>query len=335
VGRALDVEYCLSGSIEEGVRDRVTLTVELARTSDNAIVWTDRLIVGAGELEDARLEIVASIISNLEVRIAQDEAQQARARAPDALDAWAAYHLGVDHMFRFNRSDNRRAAEFFHQALSMCRDFSRAQGGLSFTHFQDAFIGYSAETGHQAELARSFAESALQCDPFDPFAHLNLGRSLWLGGEIGESIDRLSESISLSPNYAQAVYSKAWAEMTQCNPQSSDEDAQLAIRLSPLDPLRYAMLGVRSVNALMRGDFQNAAQWGQRAARSPGAHKHIAVIAALGTQLAGHRDTARGWVARAKEQDPELSKAIFLRSFPFAPSKARETIEATLSDLGL
>ena len=123
--------------------------------------------------------------------------------------------------------------------------------------------------------------------------------------------------------------------MTQCNPQSSDEDAQLALRLSPLDPLRYAMLGVRSVNALMQGDFQNAAEWGQRAARSPGAHKHIAVIAALGTQLAGQRDVAAGWVDRVKQQDPQMSKAIFLRSFPFAPSKVRETIEATLSDLGL
>jgi TolB-like protein/Flp pilus assembly protein TadD len=334
VGRALDVEYCLSGSLEAR-GGQVTLMVELARTSDNAIVWADRFIFGAGEVHDVGLEIVARIISNLEVRIAQDEAQQARTRAPDDLDAWAAYHLGVDHMFRFSRSANSRAAEFFRQALSKSADFSRAHGGLSFTHFQDAFLGYSAEARQNAELARSFAEKALQSDPFDPFAHLNLGRSLWLEGEIGESIDRLSESISLSPNYAQAIYSKAWAEMTQCNPQSSDEDAQLALRLSPLDPLRYAMLGVRSVNALMRGDYQNAAEWGQRAARSPGAHKHIAVIAALGTQLGGHCDTAKGWVARAKQQDPELSKATFLRSFPFASSEARETIEATLSGLGL
>ena len=238
-------------------------------------------------------------------------------------------------MFRFNRWDNTRAAAYFRQALSKSDDFSRAHGGLSFTHFQDAFLDYSAEPRQHAELARSFAAKALQCDPFDPFAHLNLGRSLWLEGEIGESVGRLSESISLSPNYAQAVYSKAWAEMTLCNPQSSDEDARLALRLSPLDPLRYAMLGVRSVNALMRGDYENAAEWGQRAARSPGAHKHIAVIAALGTQLAGQRDTAQGWVARAKQQDAGLSKAIFLRSFPFAPSEARQTIEATLSDLGL
>lgn len=334
VGRALDVEYCVSGSVEER-RGQVTLLVELARTSDNAIVWADRFNAGADELQDVRHEIVATIIGNLEVRIAQTEAQRARLQAPDSIDAWAAYHLGVDHMFRFNKLDNARATELFGQALARSPEFSRAHGGLSFTRFQDAFLGYSDEPSRQAEEARLFAESALRCDPFDPFAHLNLGRSLWLDGEIGESIILLGDAIGLSPNYAQAVYSKAWAEMTQCNPQASEEDAVLALRLSPLDPLRYAMLGVRSLNAVMRGDFQRAAEWGERAARSSGAHKHIALIAALGAQLDGQVEKASEWVARARQQDPRLSKTAFLRSFPFAACEARETIEATLSELRL
>src|SRR5690606_16788844 len=48
VGHALDVEYCLSGSLNAR-GGQVCLTVELARTSDNAIVWADRFIFGAGE----------------------------------------------------------------------------------------------------------------------------------------------------------------------------------------------------------------------------------------------------------------------------------------------
>jgi len=85
----------------------------------------------------------------------------------------------------------------------------------------------------------------------------------------------------------------------------------------------------------LRGDYDSAAQFGERAARSPGAHKHIAVISALGDRLAGRNDGAAGWVARAREQDPTLSAAGFLRSFPFAPSAGRETIEGALRDLGL
>lgn len=334
VGRALNVDYCLTGSIQES-RGTLVVAVDLLRTSDGALLWAERFSAGAAEIAEVRSEIVNAIVANLKLRIAHEEADQARTRPEAALDAWGAYHLGLDHMFRFNRADNGRAAALFERALRLSPNFSRALSGLSFTRFQDAFLPYSSEPAACAAQAQALAEQALLCDPLDPFAHLNLGRSLWLARDMPASIERLSESIALSPNYAQAVYSKAWAEMTQCDPASSDPHAELALRLSPLDPLRYAMIAVRSLNALLIGDYEIAAQLGERAARSPGAHKHIAVIAALGDQLAGRKDNAARWVARAREQDPDVSAAVFLRSFPFAPSAGRETIEGALRALRL
>ena len=334
VGKALDVDYCLTGSIEEA-RGQLTIAVTLARTNDGGVLWAERFAAGAHEIGQVRQEIVAAVVANLELRIAREEAERARGTPGAALDAWGAYHLGLDHMFRFNRGDNARAAALFERALALSPEFSRALGGLSFTRFQDAFLSYSPQPELCAAQARTLAERALQCDPLDPFAYLNLGRSLWLDGAIADSIELLGESIALSPNYAQAVYSKAWAEMTLCDPASSDPHAALALRLSPLDPLRYAMIAVRSLNALLRGDYESAAQLGERAARSPGAHKHIAVIAALGDQLAGRHDKAAQWISRARQQDPDLAASVFLRSFPFAPSAGRETIESALRDLGL
>lgn len=334
IGGALNVRYCLSGRIE-AQDNKLTISVELTRTSDSAVIWAERFASYLDELPDVRRDVVAAILANLELRIPQHEAQQVRGRPADTLDAWSAFHLGLDRMFRFNRADNAHAAQLFERALAQDPDFGRALGGLSFTRFQDAFLQYSPRRDEVAAQARAYAEQALQCDGLDPFAHFNMGRSLWLDGGIAESVERLDMAIGLSPNYAQAIYSKAWAEMTQCNAAASDGDAVLALRLSPLDPLRYAMLAVRSVNAAMRGDYDAAADLGERAARSPGAHKHIAVIAALGTSLAGQADKAAHWTARAQQQDPGLSQAAFLRAFPFAPSAHRETIEATLRGLGL
>jgi TolB-like protein len=334
VGKALNVEYCLAGNITLAGA-QLTIAVELTRTNDGSLLWAERYSTGADEIAAVRGDIVAAIVANLKLRIAREEADRARQRPEAALDAWGAYHLGLDHMFRFNRADNAHAAALFERALAVSPNFSRALGGLSFTRFQDAFMPYSADPKACAGEARALAERALLCDPLDPFAHLNLGRSLWLEGDMAASIERLGESIALSPNYAQAVYSTAWAEMTQCDPAVSDLHAELALRLSPLDPLRYAMIGVRSLNALIRGDYESAAQLGERAARSPGAHKHIALIAALGDQLAGRSENARRWVGRAREHDPGLDAAAFLRSFPFAPMAGRETIEGALRALGL
>jgi TolB-like protein len=334
IGAALNVRYCLAGTLQGG-RDRVTLSIELARTSDRAVLWAERFTAGLDELEDLRGEVLASLVAKLEVRIVQQEIELARRVQGTALGAWSSYHLGLDHMFRFNKADNMRAAALFERATGFDPHFSRALSGLSFTCFQDCFLQYSQKSHEMASRARSFAEQALQCDPLDPFAHLNLGRSLWFDNAVPDSLARLSECISLSPNYAQAIYSKAWAEMTQCDADNSDTNAALALRLSPLDPLRYAMLAVRSVSALLKEDFDTAADLGERAARSPGAHKHIAVIAAVAAHAAGRADRSDEWIARARQYDPRVTPAEFFRSFPFVRSAGRELIEQGLRELRL
>jgi Tfp pilus assembly protein PilF len=65
----------------------------------------------------------------------------------DNLDAWSAYHLGLQHIYRFNRKDSAAAAELFGQAIKQDPGFARAHAGLSFVHFQTAFL-------HQSDISR-------------------------------------------------------------------------------------------------------------------------------------------------------------------------------------
>jgi TolB-like protein/cytochrome c-type biogenesis protein CcmH/NrfG len=332
VGRALGVRFILSGTVQQQ-SNGVEILVELTRAPGGEIVWAERFSAGSGDLDQFREELVGSVVANLEIRIPQDEAQLARHRPVHQLDAWSAYHRGLDLMYRFNGADNQQATGLFAHALSRDDKFSRALAGLSFTRFQDAFMQYSDDHDAAARDAWTYAERARELDPLDPFAYLTLGRSLWLQGEVAGSVDIIDHAIRLSPNYAQALYSRAWATMMQGSSEKADLDATMAMRLSPLDPLRYAMLGVRCLSALMRGDYEMAAVWGTRAGRTPGAHKHIAIIAALATQANGENDRATEWVASARLQDPDISAQSFLRSFPFAETASRGLIEATLRDL--
>lgn len=333
IGAAFNVRYCLTGTLRSRA-DRVTLSVELARTRDSAVVWAEHFTAGLDELPLLQQEILAMLVAKLEVRIVQQEVDLARRVPLTGLDAWSSYHLGLDHMFRFNQADNGQAAALFERALAVNPNFSRALSGLSFTSFQDSFLQYSGGDDAMALRARRLAEQALACDPLDPFAHLNLGRSLWFDNAVPESLERLAQCIALSPNYAQAIYSRAWAEMTQGDAANSDAHAALALRLSPLDPLRYAMLAVRAVGALFQDQSGLAADLGEMAARSPGAHKHIAVIAAIATHADGRSAQAAQWIARARQMDAGVGPASFFRSFPFVPSAGRERIERSFRELG-
>jgi hypothetical protein len=109
----------------------------------------------------------------------------------------------------------------------------------------------------------------------------------------------------------------------------------LAMRLSPLDPLHYAMLATRAFTHMARGEHAEAAAWVERAARAPGAHVLIALIAAVVHVLAGDRARADAWAANARARSPDLTRKDFFRAFPATSAAMRDGAATALATLGL
>jgi TolB-like protein len=329
VGRALGVRYCLTGTIEH-IAGKTAVVLELANTLDSGVVWSERYEVGAAQVHEVRTRIVADVLSALEVRIPAHEATKSRLQDPNDLTAWAAYHLGLQHLFRFTRDDNLRALDLLERAARIDPNFARAHAGMSFGHFQNAFLQYGAERAEEVASAIRYAEQALQLDPLDPFANLTMGRAHWLTGEIDASLGWLERSIELNPNYAQGLYSRAWTEMILGQNEQSQVDVDGAISRSPLDPMRYAMLATRALAHLQRDEFALAAAWAENAARAPGAHHLIGLIAVACHQLNGDQLAAARWADHTRRRAQAVSSESFFRSFPFADRATQVQIATAL-----
>lgn len=334
VRAALKVRYCLSGSVETDARS-MALTVELCDTHDGGIVWCERFRCALEAVHEIREEIVQAVIGALELQIPLNEARRARLKSPENLDAWSAYHLGLRHMYRFNRDGNGLAASLFERAIAMEPGFARAHAGLSFTHFEGAFLNFADDAARATALAQRFAEQALEHDPLDPFCNLVMGRAYWLRADLEASLPWLDLAIRLNPNYAQARYSRGWAETLLGQGADGQANAEAAFRLSPLDPLVYGMHGVRAMSHMILGEPAQAAEWAERAARSPGAHALIEMIAALAHGLNGDAARAQAWAQSARRRSPGLSSADFLRAFPFRDPVARRRIVEMLDRLAV
>lgn len=333
-GRELAVGYCLTGAIELSGQS-VRVSVALSETGRGETLWGEKYQGSLGELQHMRPEIEGHVVSALEAYIPRHEVRLARTRPAGELDAWARFHLGLDHMYRFTPQDNALAAAFFAQALELEPYFARALGGLSFTHFQNAFMRFGEDPAVEAEAARTLAQRAVETDRIDPFAHFNMGRSLWLDGQLDDSIAWFDRATGLSPNYAQGIYNRGLVETMVGKVAAADADLALALELSPLDPLAYAMVSSRALIQIQLDNYEAGAELAARAAKMPGAHKHIALIAALAAELAGRRDEATNWLVQARKADPNLNADIFFRSFPFAQTHGREVIERTFAKLGI
>jgi TolB-like protein len=333
-GRALGVAYCLSGQVEIAA-GRLSITVELADTRDGSAIWGERYSGPLDDVHEIRGRIVASIVTALEIRIPAHEAERARLGGSGNLDAWAAYHLGLEQLYRYNRSDNSAARALFEQAVALDPAFARAHAAIGFTRFQEGFMRYGADADAPKLAARTAAERAIELDPLDPFVNHVMGRVAWLEGDLGGSLAWLDRATGLSPSYAQGVYVGGLARALTGAAEEALGNIELAVGLSPLDPLRYGMLSTRGIAHVLLGNHAEAVRWAEMGVHSPGAHKHIALVAAVAREMAGERDKASAWVAQARRMDPAIAAADFLRSFPFSDEAGRAIFADALASHGL
>ena len=316
----LNVDYIVSGSVRRQ-GGRLTVRVELAETRTARIVWAE---VFDQKFDDALLvldEIGNRIVASIANEIETAERNRAILRPPNSLDAWEAHHRGLWHMYRFNKRDNDQARHFFDMAVRLDPTFARAHAGLSFTHFQDAFQGWARR---EPAIDRAFeaAGQSMMVDDRDPAAHWAMGRALWLQGRHDQSIVELEQTIDLSPNFALGHYTLAFVHSQAGDPCAAIVSADHSRHLSPFDPLLFGMLGVRAMALVRLGRFEEAADWGSKAAARPNAHAHILAIAALSLALAGRLDEARMHLAAIHTALPAYRVDDFLTAMRFTSDGA-------------
>ncbi|MCB2098644.1 MAG: winged helix-turn-helix domain-containing tetratricopeptide repeat protein [Parvularculaceae bacterium] len=333
IGAALGVRYCLTGTIEI-TGDKIVVAVELAETKNGGVIWGERFSTQIDDIHEIRERIIKEIVAALELHIPMNEANLARLKSPDRLDAWSSYHVGLQHLYRFNVKDNAAALAMFEKAIGAEPGFARAHAGLSCAHFQNAFLRYKPDRGEDAKSARLHAERSMELDPLDPFGNFALGRVHWLEDDIIGGAGWLDRSVSLSPNYAQGIYARAWANAVSGEGAPPLEDIDLALSLSPLDPFRYGMLGVRAFCHIADGDDAAAARWGEQAARAPGAHVLIAAIAVAVHSLNGDEEQAQRWADNVRARKSDLTQADFFEAFPFRREDVRKRLSGALGKYG-
>jgi TolB-like protein len=197
IGRALGVDYAATGSVV-CTGDRLLITVELWATDNGRVIWVETYENSLGDAFAILSNVTTRIISSLDAEIEAVERNRAVLKPPNSLNAWEAHHRGLWHMYRFTGPDNEHARRYFKHAIKLDPTFSRAYAGLSFTHWQNAFLFKSANRRAEADRAFDAADRSLQADDRDPAAHWAMGRALWLRREDAASVSALNEAVTLS-----------------------------------------------------------------------------------------------------------------------------------------
>jgi len=313
--KLLQVDYVSSGTlVREG--ERLVVEVELA-AANGQILWTERYTSSSDDMLLLPTKFANEIIVQMNAQMHASERARALLKPPNSLDAWESYHRGLWHMYRFSGAENEAAQLYFRRAIQLDPGFAPSYAGLSFTHFQNAFLFKTHERQSERDAAFATAGQGLMADALDPSVHWAMGRALWLRGTDGSALRSLQEAVELSPNFAMGHYALSFVNSQTGDPNAALAAADRSLELSPYDPMLFAMHASKTFGYLRLDNRDGATQSAHEILRMPNAHVHARAIGALTLAAVGLEDEAVQEFSVIHQDRPGYGLQEFFTAFRF------------------
>jgi TolB-like protein/Flp pilus assembly protein TadD len=167
LGRALDVQYALEGSVRRGGNE-VRINVQLIQVSDQTHIWANSYTGDLREILHVQNEVAAAVANQIRVALpvgtvgAFDwKTKSARAVNPEAYDAYLRGQL-----YWTNRGDIHKGIEAYEKAIDKDPNYALAYVGLARAYALLGQVPYDDMRPVDAKpKAREAAERALELDP--------------------------------------------------------------------------------------------------------------------------------------------------------------------------
>jgi TolB-like protein/Flp pilus assembly protein TadD len=333
VSRELGVRYVLEGSVRKaGNKVRITAQLIDAQTSEH--LWAERYDRDLTDIFAVQDEITENVAGAIEPAILAAEGLRARSRSEDDIGAWDMVMQAIAAFMRMTEEDHSKMVALLEAAVERYPGYGPAHSMLSFALLFASQMGWT-DLAEVRETAGKLARKALVLDDRDPWAHGALGYAHAMDRNSDEAILEYGKAIDLSPNFAGGY---GWRAFVKAHAGLSEEaiaDANMAIRLSPKDPLNVIYVGARGLAHYLAGRYDEAVTATEECSRlRPGfVAGHRLRCAALAR--AGRMEEARAALETVRELQPDISAGLLRRTLPYSSPEYLEKFIEGLRMAGL
>jgi len=246
IGAKLGVAHLLEGSVRRS-GEMVRVSAELIDTSDGSTKWSERYDRPYKDIFALQDEITRAVAGALKAKLLPSEHAAAQSDRPPSgsLEAYNALLQGRFYFSRHTEADNRKAIEYYMQAIELEPRFALAWSGLSraWTALRAEFL-QGAPAREAYEKARAAGDRALALAPDLAAAHVARADLLrrvdfdWRGAEA-----EFRRALELAPNDGEAKGLFAIQLATFGELEPAIELTRQALATDPLKAGVYAWLG--------------------------------------------------------------------------------------------
>jgi len=226
-GREQGVEAVLDGTIYKS-GDRIRVTIQLVRTIEGATIWSDAFDAHFQNVLAAQDSLSSRVVEALRLNLNNEEIERLALRHSKNPEAYKAYLMGRYFWNRRTPDGNKKARQYFEQAISLDPNYALGYAGLAGVL---SMMGTDSTTEQRERLATR----ALEIDDTLAEAHAILGfinlfvRHNWRGAE-----QELKRAIELDPNYATAHQWYSIYLETQGRLDEAETEMRRALEIDPL-----------------------------------------------------------------------------------------------------
>jgi adenylate cyclase len=335
VARDLGVRYVLEGSVRKAGA-RVRITGQLIDASTRAHLWADRFDGGLEDVFALQDRVTESVVGALVPTLRQAEIERARRQPPARLDAYDYVLRAMPGIMSNTVVEASAAIALLEQALRLDPDYADAHALMA--HVQGTI--FRSATGSERETWRlkvvAHARRALAIGSDDSSTLALAGFMLVIADQdVAGACAALDKAVALNANSVPALGRRALVLAMIGSPEAAMEDAQRALRLSPLDPMSYLPQTAIAVAHLRRHEYQEALDWAHKAIvvnpRYPFSH----AFAMVAECARGNVSEAQRVASRLAEILPGFSPATLGNVFEVFLDPLRAEALAILRQAGL
>ena len=306
VGKELGARYIIEGSVRKA-GGRVRVTAQLINAGTGHHIWAERYDRDLADIFDLQDELSQRIAATIAPELEYGASPEPRTRAPQNLDAWDLVQRGYSQAFVLDLNHILSARSYFERAIQIDPDYSSAYTGMAWTYHREFVLKPENFTGEAKQRFIDTANRAAVLDDKDSQAHTIASMMHGWTQENDRALSEAKRAVDLNPNNPQAQMQLGRALTMFGRPTEGLRHMEQAMLLSPRDPRHGFWMFVCGLAYLIAGDFERSINWAQRAierhAENP--HAHLVLASALGHL--GKRDAATGAFATYRRLTPGAS----------------------------
>lgn len=332
IGQEQGVRYILQGSVRKA-DERLRITAQLIDTSTGHHIWAqryDQIIQDLFELQD---EITRCVVLALQVELTEGEQARIWAGGTKNHAAWEIVTQISELMYGHRKEDVVKGREFAEQALLLDDNYASAWNWLGWSHFEEAFNGWSEDQARSIDLALQAVNRSREIDETNPDTFALLGLIELCRRNFDQAHEYGQRAMKLGPSNA-FVFGLAAIIGQYCNnPLDMGPLLKKAMRLCPIYPAWFAeTLGWAY---LLMNRHADAISSARDAVRIDSDYIYSYFVLAVAYTEGGRREEAADAIANILRIEPGYTLRTFAETQPFRDAEVMERHLDGLSKAGL